>query len=129
MDTLYVFYDGQCALCARCREWVEGQPAYVTLIFVSFRSERARELCPEIELYEPDREIVVMADNGDIYQGGAAWVMCLWATRTYRVWAMRLASPALLPLAKKICHRISQKRLAISKFFKPVECENGSCKL
>jgi len=144
MNTLYVFFDGKCALCAKCRGWLESQPLYVNLVFLPYQSYKAKKLCPEIDFYEPDKETVVMADNGDIYQGGAAWIMCLWATRTHREWGMRLASPALLPLAKKVCHLISGKRLTLSKLFGKVgdeefaitvkeetlePCDSGSCRV
>lgn len=142
MNTLFVFYDGKCALCAKCRHWLESQPLYVNLVFLPYQSYKAKKLCPEIDSYDPGKEIVVMADNGDIYQGGAAWIMCLWATRSHREWGMRLASPALLPLAKKVCHLISDKRLILSRLFGKVsdeeiaetvsaeaaqKCESGTC--
>ncbi len=54
---------------------------------------------PAIRHLRADQEIVVMANTGEVWQGAGAWVMCLWATRSYRGLAERLASPHLLPLA------------------------------
>lgn len=117
MNRLTVFYDRHCALCRACRGWLEGQPKFVELRFVPYQSEEAFRICPSLGEFEPDREIVVLSDNGNLYTGGAAWVMCLYALREYRDWAVRLAHPALLPLAKRICHQISHNRLRLSRLF------------
>ncbi|HEV8324435.1 MAG TPA: hypothetical protein VG389_22645 [Myxococcota bacterium] len=37
MKRLTVLYDARCALCVRCRRWMEEQPAYVTLAFLPVR--------------------------------------------------------------------------------------------
>lgn len=143
---LHVFYDARCALCQACRQWLDRQPKYVPLQFVAYQSEEAERLCPGLERFRPDKEIVVMADNGNIYQGGAAWVMCFWALREYRALSQRLATPVLFPLARKICHLVSRNRLRLSRFFgkgangdkallealddEPADaCPNGTCNL
>jgi hypothetical protein len=43
--------------------------------------------------------------------------MCLYALREYRAWSQRLAHPALLPFARRICDLVSRNRLALSRFF------------
>ena len=122
---LIVFYDGGCGLCAACRAWLSAQPQWEPLRFVAYQSAEARQLCPRLEEFDPAREIVVMADGGQIYTGGAAWVMCLWALPAYREWAIRLAHPRLLPLAKKFCHLVSENRLRLSQLLRlrPVDAE------
>lgn len=143
---LHVFYDARCALCQACRHWLDKQAKYVPLQFVAYQSEEAGRLCPGLERFRPDQEIVVLADNGNIYQGGAAWVMCFWALREYRALSQRLATPVLFPLARKICHLVSSHRLRLSRFFgkgahgdkallealdhEPADaCPNGACNL
>ena len=44
--------------------------------------------------------------------------MCLWALREYREWSQRLASPALLPWARRACELVSANRLSLSAWFK-----------
>ena len=142
---LMVFYDQDCSLCRRCRQWLMAQDQYFPVEFMAYQSRRAREICPRLDELNPDKEIVVMADNGQIYQGGSAWVMCLYALRRYRELSFKLAHPMLLPLAKKMCHVISNNRLLLSKCFANASreriaeeliyaescerCESGACEL
>jgi predicted DCC family thiol-disulfide oxidoreductase YuxK len=114
MNRLYVFYDGECALCRRCREWLASQPAYLELQFHPFQSEAARRLCPELPRFQPSERLIVLADNGAVYAGESAWLMCLYALRDYRRWSLRLASPALRPLAQRICVLVSHNRIKLS---------------
>jgi predicted DCC family thiol-disulfide oxidoreductase YuxK len=145
VKALAVFYDQDCNLCRACRRWLLAQDKYFHVEFVAYQSPRAREICPQLAELNPEKEIVVMADNGQVYQGGSAWVMCLYALRRYRELSFKLAHPMLLPLAKKMCHVVSNNRLKLSKFCPgasreeiarelinadgAAKCENGSCDL
>ncbi|MGI9243905.1 MAG: hypothetical protein ACR2RV_24120, partial [Verrucomicrobiales bacterium] len=67
------------------------------------------------------------------------------ALRRYRELSFKLAHPMLLPLAKKMCHIVSERRLSLSKLFActsreqmarelinadgAARCQNGSCEL
>ena len=142
---LAVFFDQECNLCRACRSWLQAQDKYFPVEFMAYQSRRARELCPQLAELNPDKEIVVMADNGQIYQGGSAWIMCLYALRRYRELSFKLAHPMLLPLAKKMCHIVSDHRLSLSKWCpgasreqiarKLIEadaterCANGNCEI
>ena len=141
MKKLTVFYDHKCGLCRACRRWLLKQHTYFELEFIPYESLTARALCPDIGKLDPDRQIVAMADNGDIYRGGAAWVMCLYATREHRALSMKLANPMLMPLAKKICGLVASNRLRISSLLRlkgdhefataatalEADCEEGNC--
>lgn len=143
MKRLIIFYDPQCGLCGRFRRWMLGQESYLQLEFVPYDGAQARRLLPEIVHLGADREIVVMNEEGEIWQGPGAWVTCLWALREGRAWARRLASPALLPLAGKVCHLISANRLTLSRVMglkgeedlaeactgQPEHCVDGTCRL
>lgn len=140
-----VFFDQDCSLCRACRRWLQAQDKYFPIEFMAYQSRRAREICPQLDELNPEKEIVVMADNGQIYQGGSAWIMCLYALRRYRELSFKLAHPMLLPLAKKLCHIVSERRLSLSKLFScasreeiarelieaggAAKCEGGSCEL
>ncbi len=140
-----VFYDQECNLCRACRQWLMAQEKYFPVEFMAYQSCRAREACPQLMELNPDKEIVVMADNGQIYQGGSAWIMCLYALRRYRELSFKLAHPMLLPLAKKMCHVVSNNRMRLSKFFPGASredlarelieaegaerCQNGACEV
>jgi len=101
MKRLYVFYDGECGLCRRCREWLDSQPAWVELLFHPFPSAEARRLCPDLPRFQPDRQLIVLSDEGAVYAGEDAWLICLYALRDYRAWSEKLATPALRPLASR----------------------------
>lgn len=115
MRALTLFYDPRCGLCRSFRQWMLGQEAHCRLEFVAYDSPLARRLLPEIVHLDADREIVVMSDDGDIWQGPGAWVVSLWVLRKWRRWAERMASPVLLPLAARICHLVSANRLTLSR--------------
>lgn len=44
---------------------------------------------------------MVIGDNGGVYFGDHAWIMCLYALREYRATAKRLSSPMLQVLARE----------------------------
>ncbi len=114
MKRLYVLYDSQCELCRRCRIWLARQPAYVPMAFLPFQSAEAECRFPGLRDLQPEKEIVVISDAGEVWQGEAAWVTCLWALREYREWSQRLAHPALLPFARRLCEAVSTHRHQLS---------------
>ncbi len=114
MKQLFVFYDQNCGLCSKVKAWVALQPQFIPMTFVAYQNPRALQLCPTLPELDPSREIVILADTGAVYTGGAAWIICLYALHKYRNWSKRMANPALLPLAKRTCHLISENRLNIS---------------
>ncbi|EDY20440.1 conserved hypothetical protein [Chthoniobacter flavus Ellin428] len=118
MRRLYILYDTHCELCRRCRVWLGQQPTFVPLVFLPFDSAEAGCRFPHLEELHPDKEIVVISDAGAVWQGGAAWVMCLWALQEYREWSQRLAHPALLSLARRLCEVVSANRYKISRWLK-----------
>ena len=118
MKTLHVLFDGQCALCRRCRRWLERQPAFVELRFLPLQSPEVACRFPGIERFGPRDQLLVVSDEGEVYQGPQAWIMCLWALREYREWSQRLAGPALLPWARRACELVSDNRVSISAWFK-----------
>lgn len=118
MNRLHVLYDGECALCRRCREWLLRQPAYVPMEFLPFQAPEVPCRFPGIERWHPERELLVVSDAGDVYQGADAWIVCLWALREYREWSFRLAAPALKPLARAAVEAVSKHRLTLSGFLK-----------
>jgi predicted DCC family thiol-disulfide oxidoreductase YuxK len=118
MNTLTLFYDARCGLCSELRKWLIDQPAYVRLEFMPYDAPEAAQRLPGIQHLGADQEIVVMADTGEVWQGAAAWVMCLWALQEYRGWSERLASPALQGLARKLVHWVSRNRIGLSRLLR-----------
>ncbi len=110
MRQLTVLYDPQCGLCCRVHAWLLAQPKYVEIAFVPVASEEARRRFPELNHALTLRDVTVITDEGAVYWGAKAWLMCLWALHRYREWAFRLSSPELLPTARRVVSMISQNR-------------------
>ena len=141
MEKLFVLYDVNCHFCRRCRNWLEAQPAFLELNFIPARSAEARCRFPGIEAYEAANELMVISDEGAVYQGPNAFIMCLYALVDFREWSVRLSRPALLPFARQMFEIISNNRAGFSKWLRattddemsralavspPPRCENGN---
>jgi predicted DCC family thiol-disulfide oxidoreductase YuxK len=107
MRELTVLYDAQCGLCRRFKEWLaaqhpgsNGEGGVMRLRFVAAGSTNARTLYPGLDHEATLREVTVVADDGSVYVGDRAWIVCLWATAEHRHTAVRLARPAMRPVAK-----------------------------
>jgi predicted DCC family thiol-disulfide oxidoreductase YuxK len=114
VQRLYVLYDDRCGLCRWCRRWVEGQPKFIEVVFVSAWSDKARALFPGLSLDDPPEELLAVSDEGGVYRGGSAWVMVLYCLTEYREWSLRLASTVLLPLARQAFDLLSKHRGVVS---------------
>ncbi|MGW0860243.1 thiol-disulfide oxidoreductase DCC family protein [Streptomyces sp. NPDC002690] len=97
---LTVLYDPQCSLCVHVRHWLRGQRQLVPLDLVPAASEEARRRFPELDPATTLEEITVVGDQGQVYQGAAAWIVCLWALADHRPKAHWLATPAGRPFAR-----------------------------
>jgi predicted DCC family thiol-disulfide oxidoreductase YuxK len=118
MQKLFVLYDMNCDFCRRCRRWMEEEPAFLPVQFVAAQSDDARRLLPDWEKYKVTNELTVLGDDGALYQGPHAFIMCLYALVEFRELSLRLASPTLLPFARQIFHFVSNNRVAISKWLR-----------
>jgi len=114
MNRLYVLFDAECELCVRCRNWLMKQPAFVPLCFIALQSAEARRRFPDIDALKPNEQLLVISDDGSVYRGAYAWIMCLWALQNYRGHAQRMAHPILLPFARIVCELLSRKRFFLS---------------
>lgn len=116
MNKLYVLYDETCGVCIRARCWMGRQPALVDLEFVSAGSPVARMLFPTLS--SASEELTVVSDEGQVWRGTSAWLMCLWALTEFREWSHRLASPALEPFARQAFELLSKNRKKLSNWLR-----------
>ncbi|MEY9962816.1 putative DCC family thiol-disulfide oxidoreductase YuxK [Streptacidiphilus sp. MAP12-16] len=97
---LTVLYDQGCPLCRHVRGWLERQWQLVPLDFVPAGSPQAQQRFPALDHARTLREITVVGDAGQLYEGSAAWVVCLWALHGYRAMAHRFSTPSGAQLAR-----------------------------
>lgn len=113
IEKLFVLYDAECGFCRRCREWMLEQAKFLDVAFIPRASLAARLRFGDVTTTDDD-ELVVVDDQGGLYRGPSAFLMCLYALRDYRAWSLRLASPTLLPLARKGFELVSARRHRIN---------------
>ncbi|MCE9518343.1 MAG: DUF393 domain-containing protein [Verrucomicrobia bacterium] len=135
MKWLSVLYDDHCGICSRLRRWLESQSTFVPLRLVPLHSPDLTKRFPGIESFDPGEKLVVVADDGLVWRGDSAWIMLLWALRDGRELALKLSSPALRPMARRIVTLVSNHRLRFSRWLRlqpdlaadAVTCSDGSC--
>jgi len=88
----------------------------VPLVFVPLQSPEAVPFPTLSELHRG--EIVVIDDAGAVLAGRRPWVMCLVGAAGIREWSQRLAHPALLSLARRLCEVVAANRYKISHWLR-----------
>jgi predicted DCC family thiol-disulfide oxidoreductase YuxK len=116
MKTLTVLYDGTCGFCVECARWLASQRQRVRLELIASSTIAARTRYPTLAAGPGSEELIVVDDEGGVYRGTHAWIMCLWALREYRSAAVKLARPALLPLARAAFALLSRSRRPLSRW-------------
>ena len=97
---LTVLHDPGCPLCRAFSGWLGRQPCLVPIDLVAAGSPAARSLFLALDHDRTLAEVTVVSDEGAVWTGAHAWVMCLWATASHRALAESLAQPSRLPLAR-----------------------------
>jgi predicted DCC family thiol-disulfide oxidoreductase YuxK len=118
MNLLYILYDADCGICRRFRDWLEAQPAYVTLRFIPLQFEEGLARFQGLDRSRLRDELHVITEDGAVYRGSSAWIMCLYALVEYRTWACHLAQPTWRPWVQKMCYWISENRFTFSNWLK-----------
>jgi predicted DCC family thiol-disulfide oxidoreductase YuxK len=114
MKHLTLIYDPDCGLCSRIATWLMAEPKLVGLRTAP--SSSLAQVYPDLSARGLRDELIVVSDEGAVYLGDHAWLMCLYALKRYRHWAQRLSLPALLPLARQAFTILSANRQRVSKW-------------
>jgi predicted DCC family thiol-disulfide oxidoreductase YuxK len=122
---LTVLYDGDCPICNRARAWLEREPKYVPLELLDARGPEAARRYQGITA--KGTELVVVADDGRVWIGPGAFLMCLWALREWREWSLRLGSPLLAPAARAAFRTLSAGRFRLAALLDYSDCARGQC--
>ncbi|WP_437295726.1 thiol-disulfide oxidoreductase DCC family protein [Sorangium sp. So ce426] len=127
IERITVLYDAECALCARCRHWMEHQTALVEMEFLPAGSPEAAERYGAVPWL--GEELVVVSDRGEVWAGPAAFIVALWALEGYREWSYRLSGDTLSKMAERFFHALSGNRKWLAGWFGHPSCASGSCRL
>ncbi|MDQ6875923.1 MAG: hypothetical protein M3042_12795, partial [Actinomycetota bacterium] len=73
-------------------------------------SAEARRRYPTLDHQATLRDLTVVGEAGEVWRAERAWVVCLWALADHRLAAERLATPAMLPLARAVFGTVSANR-------------------
>lgn len=115
MQTLSIIYDDRCALSRWLKDWAEDRPAFVALVFVRAGSAEAERVAPGLSGNSVVvADLIAVGDGGEVYRGDSAWVMCFYAVEEFREWSIRMATPELLPLARKAFVVLSRHRVRVA---------------
>ena len=117
MTSLTVLYDATCPLCCRAARWLADQDQLVPLRFLAAGSPAARELVPDLDHASTRGEVTVVADDGAVYRGERAWLICLWALRKYRRKAAQFSKPGRQAAARMFVLWVSRHRQQIGRVF------------
>lgn len=114
MKRLYVLYDGACGVCCRAVARLAWEPTYIELRFAPAGSMAAQERFKDALQGSEGKEVVVVADTGEVYRGASAWIMVLYALKKWRPLAMRLATPGWRPWVERAIDFIGRNRFVMS---------------
>jgi predicted DCC family thiol-disulfide oxidoreductase YuxK len=117
LKRIEVFYDGRCGMCCSFHEWINRQPRAYRIEFIPYQSQMAETVFPGIGTLDPAREMIVRTDQGEIFRGAEAWVLCLYSCANHQATAGKLASPGLLSIAIHSCRLLAANRHSLSKVF------------
>lgn len=104
-------------MCCTFHEWIHRQARAFEIAFIPYQSPEAARVFPALNTLDPAREMIVRTDAGVLFRGAEAWVWCLYSCANYRGLAQRLARPAMLAVAIRVCRLLAANRHGLSKIF------------
>ena len=72
MAQLYLFFDGECPLCCRFKEWIEGRDRTGTICALALDDPELEARFPEVDLDRARQQLTVRDRAGNLYEGLAA---------------------------------------------------------
>jgi len=102
VNKLYVLYDAQSDTVLRWYAWLYAQPASFPLEFVPFQASEQMARFGDIERFRTEDGLLAISDEGAVYAGPGAFIMCLYALPDYQEWAFRLSISSLQANARRV---------------------------
>src|SRR3954470_20577254 len=97
---LTVLYDERCPLCRKLRAWLGRQATNLPIEFVASASPEARRRFPTLDHARTTTVLTVVAQNGAVYEGERAWLVCAWALPRWQPVAEHFGSRLRLRLVR-----------------------------
>lgn len=116
VGALTVVYDPASPFCTWCRGWLQAQPLLVPVRFLPAGGPEAQA---RLGVLGAGAELVVVADDGRAWTGGAAFVMCLWATARHRDLSSTLRLPVARVGAEAFFHALTANRAILTRLLEP----------
>ena len=107
---LTVLYDERCPLCRKLRAWLGRQATNLPIEFVASASPEARRRFPTLDHPRTTTILTVVAQNGAVYEGERAWLVCAWALPAWRPLAERLGTRPRLLMVKAVAKAVDRHR-------------------
>jgi len=86
-----VLFDPDCPICRASKQWLMTLRPLIDVRFVAVSSPLAVQRFPALDMAACREEITVVTDQGYVYRGDKAFIMCLWAMRRTRSLALQMA--------------------------------------
>ena len=81
---LTVLYDEACPMCRQLRSWLVAQWVVVPLELLAAASPEARWRYPRLDHERTKAVLTVITQDGAVFEGERAWLMCAWALPRWR---------------------------------------------
>jgi predicted DCC family thiol-disulfide oxidoreductase YuxK len=127
-----IVYDGACAFCIRCARWIAEQRPALPLRLVPSQDPAAAAALGHLPGY--GRDLLVVADTGQVWAGPDAFIVAMWCLAAYRGAAVGLAGPTGQRAARAFFAAVSARRTTLGEWLDghdtPVgdgPCHDGTC--
>lgn len=123
-----VFFDGGCGLCRRAVACYQKLGTAAVLEYIPNTAPRARERFPELDDYEPERQMVLRVDRETPYAGARAVILLLELVPYLRPLAWLMQRKWVFPLVHWAYGWLTEHRYEVSKLlFGENGCAAGAC--
>jgi predicted DCC family thiol-disulfide oxidoreductase YuxK len=109
-----IVYDGTCNFCIRCAAWISRQQPAIALTLLPSTDPCVRAAYGRIEGF--GQELMVVADNGQVWSGPDAFIVAMWCLAAFRHLACNLSGPLAHRSARAFFHSVSQNRSTLGQW-------------
>jgi predicted DCC family thiol-disulfide oxidoreductase YuxK len=125
---LTVLYDERCPLCRKLRGWLGRQATTMPIRFVAAGSPEARRRFPALDHERTTTVLTVVSQDGAVYEGERAWLVCAWALPGWQPVAERLGTGIRLRLVRVLARAVDGYRHRLIAAASDPSCP-GDCRV